>query len=446
MNSMPYDVQIRPELIKAGYTDSDIGYDEGRKMTTLKGQDFLGANDYKNVAGSTFAERQTFDKALNKFKQGEQLADVQAKAFNSTPYTNPYDQRIDQLFNQFQSQVQNPTQVDPYGTPQYAAAQAQMAKQAQQGIRSAQESLGSAGFGRSTALGESAQRVQNDADAYLQTQILPQIVQQLQAEEQRKTQGLYQLLNSLMGQQGVYDTRNVNERNVALDQLDYLTGRSDRAQDIQREDANMAEERAYRDVRDSIADERYKLEFDEDTRRYGLDYALRKAEANNQMANRNAQTSLDRERLDLQRRELDIREKEAYARTAEENASLFQEESRALTEALRSGEISATDALKQIDEDLSFGFYTPEQAEKLKEIVAFLSPSLPSSQMRELTDEEQVNMPSEKELDKLYEQTGKPKGYARIDWKQWYRDPRGRIGGVDFETWKSLHGPKLTGR
>ena len=78
---MPQDVQIRPELVKAGFTDSDIGYDEARKMTTLKGQDFIGKDNFINVAGSTFTDRQNFDNALKKFQQGQQINDIQQKLF-----------------------------------------------------------------------------------------------------------------------------------------------------------------------------------------------------------------------------------------------------------------------------------------------------------------------------------------------------------------------------
>lgn len=203
-------VQIRPELVKAGYTDADVGYDPTRKMTTLKGQDFLGAGNLTNVAGSTFTDRQNFDSALNKYKQGllgqkvlqppeTRMSSITSDA-QPTPYVNPADQRYNDLLNMLYQQAQTPQQVDPnaiYGSPQYAAAQAQSQRGAQQGIRSAQEALGSAGFGRSTALGESAQREQNTANEYLQTQVLPQLMAQEEAKRRQQTQEQFSVLDAL---------------------------------------------------------------------------------------------------------------------------------------------------------------------------------------------------------------------------------------------------------
>jgi hypothetical protein len=202
---MANDIQIRPELIKAGYSDADVGYDPTRKMTTLRGQDFLGAGNFTNVARSTFTDRQNFDSALKKFRQGIQPStQLGATGVNgitgAQPTSTPADQRYTDLVNMLYQQAQAPQQVDPnaiYGSPQYAAAQAQAQRGAQQGIRSAQEALGSAGFGRSTALGESAQREQNIANEYLQTQVLPQLMAQEEARRQQQTQEQFRVLDAL---------------------------------------------------------------------------------------------------------------------------------------------------------------------------------------------------------------------------------------------------------
>lgn len=220
-------VQIRPELIKAGYTDADIGYDEGRKMTTLKGQDFLGAGNYTNVAGSTFTDRMNFDNALKKYNLGQQPLQVEQQptplmssitsAGGSQPTTtpvNPADQRYNDLLNMLYQQAQNPQQVDVnaiYGSPQYAAYQAQAQRGADRGIRASQEALGSAGFGRSTTLGESAQRVQNEADAYLQTQVIPQLMAQEEARRRAQTQDQFSMLDVFMKQKDAEDRLRIQE-------------------------------------------------------------------------------------------------------------------------------------------------------------------------------------------------------------------------------------------
>lgn len=434
VETMANTVQIRPELIKSGYTDQDIGYDEGRKMTTLKGQDFLGAGKYTNVAGSTFTDRMNFDNALKKYNQGQQLADVQSQAFNTTPVVNPYDTQIDQLFKQFQTQVQNPTQVNPYGTPQYAAAQAQTNRQVAEGQRQSREGLNRRGIFDSSLTSSQANQIAQEGTEYLNLQRLPQIVQQLQAEQQQKTQGLYQLLNSLMGQQGVFDTRSNNQQTNALDQLDFLTGRQDREQNIQREDESITRATEYQTARDKITDERDIRDFDEDVRRYGLDYAA-------QEADKKAQRGMEQQRINLNKREIEIREKEATARTTEENDQILGEESRGLAETLRAGEMSPAQASKQIDEDLALGYYTPEQAAELKKVIDIITPSLESSARTPLTDEQQTKIVTGKALDKLYKEQGK--GKPSGDWKSWYNDPRGRLVGVDYDTWHRLYGPTL---
>src|SRR5690606_37191765 len=85
------------------------------------------------------------------------------------------------------------------------AAQAQANRAAQQYTRAAQEPYGSAGFGRSSAMGERIAGVQNDATEYLMTQVLPQIEAQEQARRQQEFNNIMSALNPLMTQQGRAD-------------------------------------------------------------------------------------------------------------------------------------------------------------------------------------------------------------------------------------------------
>lgn len=129
---------------------------------------------------------------------------------NIAPQANPLDPQINALIGMLLAQAQNPTPIDrnaAYASPQYAASQAQAQQGAQRAIRAAQEALGGAGFGRSTVLGERAQEAQNEANQYLETQVLPQIISQLQNERAQQTAGLYDVLGALTGQQGIYDAR-----------------------------------------------------------------------------------------------------------------------------------------------------------------------------------------------------------------------------------------------
>jgi len=62
-------------------------------------------------------------------------------------------------------------------------------------------------------------------------------------------------------------------------------------------------EYAYRLARDKIMDERYKQEFDEDVRRFNLEYALNKAVQNRQLSQADARIALERAQLAQRQRE-----------------------------------------------------------------------------------------------------------------------------------------------
>jgi hypothetical protein len=81
--------------------------------------------------------------------------------------------------------------------------------------------------------------------------------------------------------------------------FDYRTGRDQVA------DERYSQEFAYQQARDQIKDEQYKLQFDEDVRRFGLDYGLRAAANANQIANSNASRSLAQQRFNLERGQMD---------------------------------------------------------------------------------------------------------------------------------------------
>lgn len=211
-----YDYQIRPALVQVGYKDSDIGYDPKRNMVTLQGQDFLGGNKIVNISGSTFTDRGTFDSALNQFRQRQsnvvpfpttRVSTTQTNQTPSTPTYQPQDNRYNELMDILYQQVRNPQPVDVnaiLSSPQYAAHQQAVQRSAHQATRAAQEALGSAGFGRSTALAERAQGIQNEANEYLLSQVLPQLVAQ---EEARRRQ-------QLMDQMGILDVL-MRERDAA---------------------------------------------------------------------------------------------------------------------------------------------------------------------------------------------------------------------------------------
>lgn len=188
MITIANDYGVRQGLASKGVANDDIGYDEGSGYVTLKGQYFLKPG--MNVEGTTFTNQNDFDKAWKTYDTNQKRQQYETQVTTPAAYVDPYKQKKDDLLTTI-TQIMNQTAPDPYSTPQYTAAAARAQQGAQQGIRAAQESFGSSGFGRSTALGNAAQHEQNDATQYLMTQVVPAIQQQLMNERNQKLKDQY---------------------------------------------------------------------------------------------------------------------------------------------------------------------------------------------------------------------------------------------------------------
>lgn len=241
---MAYDTGVRQYLTGKGVNPSDIGYVNG--AITLKGQSFLKPT--KNYAGTTYDSKQNLDSAWNTYKGSTptSAAGIAAGMANgnvaptgvagtstatpttatlpaagvtptgtaaptttgttTTPYTSDeVKAAIDALMNY------KPEQIDPYQTDAYKAYAAQSDRRAHEGIRAAQESLGSSGFGRSTTLGERSQRVQNQEAEYLNMQVIPQIMAQEQARQQQEHDNKVANVGLLMQKQNQDDQLGVQQ-------------------------------------------------------------------------------------------------------------------------------------------------------------------------------------------------------------------------------------------
>lgn len=442
------------ETLKNKYNVADerIGYDG--EYVTIDGQKSI--KPLKNVEGTTYADQATFNSAAgginnlnNQYNLMQQVLGG-AGAGGQQAQPNPLDQQFTELLNTLSGRLTNPTPVtmqQVLASPEYAAQQAQIQRQAGQGIRTAQESLGDAGFARSTRLTDRAQRIQNDANEYLTTVATPQIMQQMRGEQDRQVAALMDLLGVLGSERSFQDSRSQNQFSRAMELLGYQTDRTDRAEDVnyrnsrdQVSDQQYAEEVAYREARDAITDERWKKEFDEDVRRYGLDYAMQQAVRQDRLSAEKADRALRSRGLDLEERSLDIREKESGSQGNVD----FQNERRGLADAIRTGEVTPGQALQQIEEDLKLGFYTSEQAALLKQDLQTLSSNAPSpSQSRDqekATEDYMANIPNDKDIDA----EARSKGYPTLDYRTYYKDPKGKLAGLTFDQWKSLYGPKLS--
>ncbi len=195
---MPYDIGVRKELNKRGIDNSRIGFDFPTQTVLVDNKPFL--KPQKNYNGTTFTDQPSFMNAYNQLTSSQSQGDTVQHPPTFMSSTNSRETPdYHQLIGQLYTQLHSPQSFDPYSSPQYAAAQAQSQRGAQDAIRAAQESLGSAGFGRSTVLGQTAQKAQNQANQYLQTQIVPQIMSQHQNEQQQKFNNLSSLIGTLLG-------------------------------------------------------------------------------------------------------------------------------------------------------------------------------------------------------------------------------------------------------
>ena len=219
----------RDALASYGIDNSRIGYNNG--ATTVDGRYF--GTPSANIGGTTYYDQTGFNNALGNY----QIGDMKQQILGNTQMPeNAYTAQIDALMKQL-NQSANTQNVDAYGTPEYAAYQAQADRRAQAGTRAAQEALGSAGFGRSTALGERAQGIQNEQTEYLETQVTPMILANERAKQQQVYNNLASLLNPLMSQQGYADQRSQQNLQNQYNALGMLTSEQQRGMDNRRADA-----------------------------------------------------------------------------------------------------------------------------------------------------------------------------------------------------------------
>lgn len=340
---MANDYGVRENLRNAGFGDNDIGYNQDTGYVTVKGQNFLKPE--LNMNGTTYTNQSNFNNALSQYRTNERAANAQNltnQYINNTqqPQANPYVDQYTQMIGQIRDIMSRPQQ-DVYSTPQYTAALAANNQAVQRANRQTQEAYGQSGFGRSTNVGDRIQRNSNDAEAYLQTQVVPQIQQQIAAQRQQEISNQMAMLDPVMALLNRQDTNQRNSNQDLLNvinlldaqtQRDYtnrqverdanlnaalqvgnqlgrvLQPKSDWSNLYNQEDAplNMqGQQMEYQRIRDSIADEQYKQKFDEDVRRYGLDYGLQQAQLANQIASRQADDSRQNAALGLQREQFE---------------------------------------------------------------------------------------------------------------------------------------------
>ena len=222
---MAYDQSVRKLLNQRNIDNSRIGYNVNTGTVTVDNKDFM--RPQKNYGGTTFTDQPSFNQAYSSYFQQPNVTNLPYNPNNPATMTNlPYNpsnpaslayltasnlqnqqpaqpaqqapQTSQNIIGDIYNRVMNPTPYDVYASPEYSSAQAQSQRTAQQGVRAAQEALGASGFGRSTNLAERAQGIQNQANEYLLTQVVPQLIAQNQARQQQQVSNLGSLISPLM--------------------------------------------------------------------------------------------------------------------------------------------------------------------------------------------------------------------------------------------------------
>jgi len=207
-------ISARDGLGSYGIDSNRVGYNNGN--VTVDNRTF--GQPTLNTGGTSYYTPNALQSDYSNFQRNN----LTNQLYNYQLPDNPYSAQISDQINYLINQSRNQQSIDPYSTAEYAARQAQAQKSAQQATRGAQEALGSSGFGRSTMLADRAHGIQNDANEYLETQVIPQIIANEQARKQQEYNNLINLLQPLMNQQSYADQRAQTERGNIFDSLNYL--------------------------------------------------------------------------------------------------------------------------------------------------------------------------------------------------------------------------------
>lgn len=239
---------VRAELNARGIDNNRIGYDKNTGFVKIDGQNFIKPQNVQQ--GVSYADPNQFNQAYNTYNTNQNLMNTQntVQQQMNNPTVNAYDDQVNNTLKQLMDRINNPAQYDPYSSQEYAAYQAQAQRNANQGIRSAQESMGNAGIGRSSLVSDRAQSIQNDANEYMQLQVVPQLLAANQQREQQQIANISSMLNALSQQQGVYDDRTQRELANQMEMLGYYSGQQSR------NDSNYQFEKTF--VRDTFVDNR----------------------------------------------------------------------------------------------------------------------------------------------------------------------------------------------
>lgn len=270
---------VRSYLKNLGYKDEDVTYQSGANgqpgTVNLQGKNFMqgtpGADGYIRAGQSGL------DSAMNQFKGNQAMG------------------QTNDLLKQYQDRITQPTQPFTYDVnaikadPRYQSQLSSFTADQNRGTNQSLVNLGRRGIGNSQSGVVAEVAGQKNITNYANNDLLPQMIAKKYQEyadqiNQQNTQN-----KNMLGLAGVYNDQNKELYGRGRDAVGDQRYNSETAY---QQDQNQ-QNRDYQTTRDSIMDERYKTEYDEDVKRYGLEFAQKKAMENGQLriSQQNANTS-----------------------------------------------------------------------------------------------------------------------------------------------------------
>lgn len=320
---MATQVSIRDYLKRQGV--NNVGWDNQNKQATVGGKSL---NVNTNVQGGrSFADRDELTSAISRFRQNQQS--TPATATTPTQQPNNYQSNVADIISSLQqraNQQPEPFQYNQYQDPNYQNAMQMARRNAQQGSNMNMAEMNRRGILNSTITSDRGERIQQQELGRVTSEVLPQLIDQAyqrymndQAMQQQQFQNLAGLADQMQGyDQQAWQNRfnygqaigqfNNGQQTVQGQQLDLARQGQQFDQKMATDQSQFQREQfEYQQARDGIADERYKQEFDEDVRRFGLNFAMDKAMRQGQLAisQQNANTSAGQLALSQQRMEQD---------------------------------------------------------------------------------------------------------------------------------------------
>jgi hypothetical protein len=472
---------VRKYLTDNGIKDQDISYDANRKMVQVGGKDFYGSTPESD--GSTYGTAEALGSALNSYRNQQRNTQLDG-------LVNSMTQKVSTA-QPFQYKAPTTFSYNPQADPQYQAALREAQANSTTAAGNISADLNKRGIMNSTINADRSNQAAQREYSHVSNDLLPQY------NQQAYSQWADQANRDYTAQKDTYNSEQDNFRNLGTvaSTLNGLT-QQDWQNDYQTNQANEQAKNSRINLAqwlssnygiNAVPKDDTQVAFDQVEGKQPLNaiqQAFQQLLAESGVTGmyngqptmqKNAQDFgqyVDNQQLGISRQNannssastgnaasnarinqlMDVWDKTGVAPAGLESLGIaagttlpnssnggvdMKAEIDGLVGSLRSGKLTPDTALQQLEEDFSFGHYTKPQYDQLKATISKLAPSYSTSPAAP-TKEQQDSIPSDSKLDKMV-----PQGVPALDWKSWYKDPRGRSAGVPFENWQTLYGPRL---